>query len=176
MNSTAVLLSLILTCCISSNKKEMQAQQPARNHVINCTDSGCTGTYNGPEFVNHSDVAHQFSNHMSRAVGNKLKELYDEKKYSKVNLSKITMSTTDMNHLGNVVYTLTIPFVNTADSCAAFTAFDHRGGWGHKLKKQRVLEVFKSKNKIEFVELNTPEGLQEFWIQWRHESKQALCK
>ena len=47
------------------------------DNQIECSENGCEGTYDGPEFINGSDVAHQFSNKMTERVGDKLKELYD---------------------------------------------------------------------------------------------------
>ena len=173
--NTLLILVTSLTYLMCSSSGNSAAYQPVKNHEITCSEEGCQGTYSGPEFTNLSDVAHQFSNHMAREVGIQLKELYDLGKYSKVNLSKIIMTTDGMNQLDTVTYTLNIPFIRTTDSCTAFTAFDHRGGWGHQLKKEKVLEIFKSKGELDWIELNTPEGLQEFWLQWKHESKQKHC-
>ena len=36
---------------------------------IECNDDGCFGSYYGKEFIDGSDVAHQFSNTMSAKVG-----------------------------------------------------------------------------------------------------------
>ncbi len=88
------------------------------------------GTYTGPEFINGSDVAHQFSNKMSAAVGDKLKELYKNELYGKVDFSNIQMSTEGMG-TGHVVYSLSIPFVTVKEACDAYTSFDHVGGWNH---------------------------------------------
>lgn len=148
----------------------------AQNNKINCSDTGCKGVYSGPEFVNGSDVAHQFSNHMSAKVGDKLKALYANGKYVKVDLEKIIMTTKGMDNRGNVVYVLEVPFIQVLDSCDAFTAFDHRGGWGHKITKLSVENTFKNKSNLTIAEINTPEGLQEFWIQWRHRDWQMNCK
>ncbi|MDC3337327.1 hypothetical protein OAW23_05615 [Flavobacteriales bacterium] len=173
---TLFILITSLTYSMCSSSGNASAYLAAEHHQITCSEKGCKGTYSGPEFTNQSDVAHQFSNHMAREVGNQLKELYDLGTYSKVNLSEIIMTTDEMNHLDDVTYTLNIPFIRTDDSCAAYTAFDHRGGWGHRLKKEHVLNIFKSKSKLEWIELNTPEGLQEYWLQWKHQSKQAHCQ
>ncbi len=147
----------------------------AQNKEITCSDNGCRGVYRGPEFINGSDVAHQFSNHMSAKVGDQLKALYRKKKYVKVDLDNLTMTTKGMDNRGSVVYTLEVPFVQVSDSCKAFTAFDHRGGWGHKITLSSVEHIFKEKNNLAIKEISTPEGLQEFWVQWRHERWQPLC-
>jgi len=97
---------------------------------IICTDHSCEGTYRGPEFINGSDVAHQFSNKMSAKVGDQLKLLYKEGIFSKVDFQNIKMSTKGMGS-GNVTYILTIPFKTVEKPCQAYTSFDHVGGWNH---------------------------------------------
>jgi hypothetical protein len=166
------IIILIFTGCIlfgCASRSDCQ-------ETIVCTDSVCKGVYEGPEFIGSSDVAHQFSNHMSKSVGDKLKELYKDRKYSKVDLLNIKMTTKDMNQIGNVIYTLEIPFIPVKDSCDAFTSFDHRGGWGHKRDSLDVVREFRNVDNLKIIELSTPEGLQEFWAQWRHKSYQIKCK
>ena len=150
-------------------------------YEITCMETGCSGTYTGPEFdrtkpINKQDIAHQFSNHMAKRVGDELKTLYKQKIYVKVDLSKIKMTTQDMNHIGNVVYTLEIPFISVKKPCDAFTAFDHRGGWGHNILESAVRNVFRNKENLQLIEKNTPEGLQEFWVQYQHKDYQSGCK
>ncbi|MBU3010888.1 hypothetical protein KO506_05710 [Polaribacter vadi] len=147
---------------------------------INCSDKGCQGEYIGPEFINGSDIAHQFSNKMSAKVGTKLKELYIEKDYRKVDFSKIEMNTIGMGS-GNVIYKLSIPFVLVKEKCDAFTSFDHVGGWNHSpslLKRKKELKnVLMTGHKLHISELKqTPEGLQEYWIQWKNKYTQSDCK
>ena len=116
---------------------------------------------------------------MSKEVGDYLKKLYKKQKYSKVDFDNIEMSTEGMGS-GNVVFKLAIPFVQVADSCEAYTSFDHVGGWRHTpaLEKRKgelsnllieddVLAISKLKK--------TKEGLEEYWIQWRHRSYQTKC-
>jgi hypothetical protein len=56
------------------------------------------------------------------------------------------------------------------------TSFDHSGGWGHapELAKRKA-QLLNSpsrivKNNKLWISplLSTPEGLQEYWIQWQH--------
>lgn len=166
-------ITLILMIGFSSF---LATSQTDKNYTITCTGNGCKGTYNGPEFTNGADVAHQFSNHMSNKVGKQLKALYDKGIYVQVNLANIKMTTKNMDNRGNVIYSLDIPFVKVNTACDAFTAFDHRGGWGHQIKKESVVTHFKNQDNLKMIELTTSEGLQEFWIQWRHKTKQAHCK
>ena len=169
--STFLLVILAQLSCSNTNLVDTETDPLNQDNPITCTDSGCLGTYYGPEFKNGSDVAHQFSNKMSSVVGNKLKELYSKKKYSKVNLSKIEMSTIDMNHRENVNYKLHIPFISVQDSCQAYTFFDHRGGWGHTPKQEKVLAELKNVRDLEYVFTSTPEGLTEYWLQWKSKTQ-----
>ena len=147
---------------------------------ITCTEKGCSGTYVGSEFINGSDIAHQFSNTMSGKVGDKLKELYKEGNYSKVDFTNIKMSTRGMGS-GNVVYTLSIPFIKVQQKCDAYTSFDHVGGWNHSpalsARKKQLNQALIEGEKLDISSLKTtPEGLQEYWIQWKNKVVQALCK
>ena len=173
----ALFLVLASSTCIS-NKKSPTFQTETTNEII-CTDLSCTGKYIGREFVNGSDIAHQFSNKMSKAVGDKLKELYHTEKFSKVDFENIQMSTKGMGS-GNVTYELTIPFIRVTNKCAAFTSFDHSGGWNHypaiKKRKDRLSKVLLPGDSLDISPLKTTsEGLQEFWIQWRNKDVQADC-
>ena len=146
---------------------------------ISCTDQGCIGTYVGPEFLNGLDVAHQFSNTMSAAVGDKLKELFDNILYSKVDFEGIKMTTTGMGS-GNVKYHLDIPFIQVSERCDAYTSFDHCGGWNHTpaiaSRKKQLSSALLKGEQLDISELKTtPEGLEEYWIQWKNRSKQKEC-
>jgi hypothetical protein len=150
-----------------------------------CNENGCTGVYKGVEFVDEeymvklnltgTDIAHNYSNVMCKYVGNKLKELYNQGLYSKVDLKRIRMSTKGMGDGDRYVeYRVIIPFVRVKTKGQAMTAFDHSGGWGHKPdieeRKRQLLKGGIVKGKRLYVSplKKTPEGLQEYWIQWRH--------
>ena len=55
---------------------------------------------------------------MSAKVGDKLKDLFSEGKYSKVDFEKIEMTTKGMGS-GNVIYYLKIPFARVNSKCEA---------------------------------------------------------
>ncbi|WP_124979164.1 hypothetical protein [Nonlabens xiamenensis] len=146
---------------------------------VSCTDFGCLGKYSGPEFVNGSDIAHQLSNTISKEVGQQLKALFHQGKYRKVDFSSIQMSTQGMGS-GTVVYQLKIPFVAVPTACDAFTSFDHVGGWNHtpalNQRKQQLNDVTLPGEQLYVSKLKrTPEGLQEYWIQWRNSQVQNKC-
>ena len=172
----SLMIFSIFNCNNSNSKIDNRGVQ---KDIITCNDGGCNGIYEGPEFENGSDVAHQFSNLMSEKVGEKLKELYQEKSFSRVNFDKIEMSTIGMKS-DNVRYELSIPFVKVENKCDAFTSFDHVGGWNHtpalEERKNQLKKLLKDGQKLKISELKTtPEGLQEYWIQWKNKDLQENC-
>ena len=160
-----------------------------------CSNTGCKGTYTGPEFETGNDIAHDYSNVITKAVAAKLKELYKSGDYVKVNFDGIKLSTKGMG-TGNVVYKVEIPFESVNNKCDARTGFAHVGGWGHPGAgvNKRKDELFNDSTKdstgksvrtnpvvgtINDMEsskkTSTPEGLIEYWIQWKHSSLQSDC-
>jgi hypothetical protein len=174
-----LILVLGVYCFGCTNSIDNSETQNDTVTPIECTEKGCQGSYAGPEFVNGSDVAHQFSNEMSGKVGDKLKSLYKKGTYSKVDFSKIEMSTKGMGS-GKVVYKLSIPFQRVDQKCDAFTSFDHSGGWNHSpaisARKKHLQKALLKGEKLDVSPLKTtPEGLQEYWIQWKNKTVQASC-
>lgn len=170
---------ICLTCQIGLGKTDPKRGVQQKKQVT-CSAEGCRGTYEGLEFINGSDVAHQFSNTMSSYVGDKLKELYANKNYKKVNFSLIEMTTQGMGS-GKVTYKLHIPFVSVNSKCEAYTSFDHVGGWNHKpaleRRKKELKEVTMKGHDLDISDLKqTPEGLQEYWIQWKNKKTQVACE
>ncbi|SRX75930.1 hypothetical protein [Aequorivita antarctica] len=173
---TILSIALWLACKNSTENKTISSQ---KNNQITCTDITCQETYTGPEFTNGSDVAHQFSNKMSEKVGEQLKQLYNEEKYSKVDFQNIKMSTKGMGS-GMVEYSLYIPFKSVEEPCKAYTSFDHVGGWNHTpalaSRKAQLTTLLLEGESLEISELKTtPEGLQEYWIQWKSKELQSDC-
>ena len=173
MKQINLLIISLLILLFFSNSKVI-------NEKIECSDNGCYGQYEGAEFINRADIAHQFSNKMSAKVGDKLKELFLKGEYSKVDFDKIVMTTKGMG-TGNVVYYLNIPFKRVNSKCEAFTSFDHVGGWNHapelELRKNNLKKALIPNHELNISELKTtPEGLQEYWIQWKNKEIQSICK
>ena len=176
--TTLLIISLCFINC--NNPKKDLATTTTKDNAIKCTTKACQGTYKGKEFINGEDIAHQFSNTMSAAVGGQLKELYNSGNYSKVNFSKIKMSTEGMGS-GNVTYTLCIPFMAVTNKCEAYTSFDHVGGWNHtpalSQRKAQLSGLLLPGETLDISDLKTTaEGLQEYWIQWKHKVVQAACE
>jgi hypothetical protein len=124
MSKPFIIFLFISLFCFSCGVQVKQSE-------IVCTDNACDGIYVGPEFINSSDIAHQFSNKMSARVGDKLKELYKSAKYSKVDFTKIQIST-EGKGTGKVTYKINIPYVSVSEKCQAYTSFDYVGGWNHE--------------------------------------------
>lgn len=162
-------LIVLLSSCEQKTTPAVENTKPTKPQPIQCSDNGCSGTYIGPEFINRSDIAHQFSNSMSGAVGDKLKELYKSEKYSQVDFENIVMTTEGMGS-GNVTYYLSIPFKKVSSKCEAYTSFDHVGGWNHtpalsqRIKQLNTLLLENDQLYISDLK-KTPEGLEEYWIQ-----------
>lgn len=168
----SLLVCSSIFACVPSNQSDQGIE-------IVCSSSACEGQYEGPEFVNGDDIAHQFSNRMSAAVGDQLKELYASQVYVKVDFDKIEMTTEGMGS-GTVIYSLKIPFTPVPDSCDAYTSFDHVGGWNHspalEARKQQLAKALMPGESLDISELKTtPEGLQEYWIQWKNKEVQKNC-
>ena len=150
------------------------------NNTIECSNNECFGQYEGAEFLNGSDIAHQFSNKMSAEVGDKLKELFMLGVYSKVDFDNIIMTTKGMGS-GNVIYYLKIPFKRVDTKCEAYTSFDHVGGWNHTpalgARVKQLENALIENQKLDISDLKTTsQGLQEHWIQWKNKVIQSMCK
>ena len=84
MRFTLIITTLLaLSGCKNPNPA---SNSPKIRNEIACNNNRCEGTYKGKEFINGSDIAHQFSNKMSAAVGDKLKQLYTEHKLSLIHI------------------------------------------------------------------------------------------
>jgi len=181
---------VILFSCINDKNKNNSNTQilVSISDPPVCSDKKCTGKYSGVEFNNQkekNDIAHQYSNILSKAVGDQLKKLYQEGNYSKVDFEHILMKTDGMGNGNNfVVYELEIPFIKVNNKCEAMTGFDHSGGWGHLPDLEgRKEDLLNGKTNIVLNKAldistlkTTPEGLQEYWIQWKHRDYQKKCE
>jgi len=150
---------------------------------IRISDAGLVGYFKGPEFNEDGDVGHQFSNTVARTVGQYLKEAYTHQRYLKVDFNKIKITTKGLDQKDNVHYTMNMPFVKVS-KCQAFTGIEHCGSWNDQpmvILNRRMTELtekLKSKYSIGKMEqkfIRTPEGLVEYWIQFKHKDYQQAC-
>jgi len=173
------MIIILLATALLSISNLASAELLIPEYQISCSETQCTGFYKGPEFIGGDDVAHQLSNKISQAVGDKLKELYKPGAYAKVDFSTIKMTTEGMGS-GTVEYTVIIPLVLVNTKCEAYTSFDHVGGWNHspalESRKKQLSKVLLSGEKLAISNLkSTPEGLQEYWFQWKNKVTQLEC-
>ena len=183
--STIAFSTLLLFSCTDNKEDKIKKQyrEIKKDLIIVCTDSFCSVNYSGPEFTIQKgeiiDTAHRMSNLISGEVGKKLKSLFDKKKYTKVDLKKIRMTSIDMNNLGSVKLEIFIPFKRVKNPCEARTGFDHSGGWDHDpeiaLRKQQLSAIAVCEELEISPLIKTPENFQEYWIQWKHKDFQANC-
>ena len=183
--STIAFSTLLLFSCTDNKEDKIKKQnrEIKKDLIIVCTDSFCSLNYSGPEFTIQKgeiiDTAHRMSNLISGEVGKKLKSLFDKKKYAKVDLKNIRMTSIDMDNLGSVKLEIFIPFKRVKNPCEASTSFDHSGGWDHGPeieKRKKELSGIAVCEKLEISPLiRTPENFQEYWIQWKHKDFQANC-
>jgi hypothetical protein len=185
MKHTLTIIAILLTCLGCKQSNTVSKEKKNNKTIIKCTDKGCEGVYIGAEFIEGKDkehpidLAHKLSNKICWAVGDKLKEFYKNKKYAKVDFSKIEMSTKGMG-TGKVVYKLYIPFVKVVDKCQACTTFEHSGGWNHtpelSKRKSDLNSLLLEGEKFDISDLKTTkEGLQEYWIQLKNKELQGCC-
>ena len=164
-----------------------------------CTDVGCKGTYDGPQFIKigkksngddvWNDIAHDYSNTMSNYVGIKLKELYNRGIYVKVDLKNIVMTAVSVKNDESsdpTKVTINIPFIRVKNKCDAYTSFDHAGGWGHLYinlnnRKTQLSSLLLPGETLDVSDLNQTNktdpttSLNEYWIQWKNKTTQSDC-
>ncbi|MFM7637833.1 MAG: hypothetical protein ACKO5W_08190 [Crocinitomicaceae bacterium] len=198
----SILIAVYSFSCSSSEEKESVQSSKAKETLDDYKDDTPTFvaevkteikenylffSYKGPEFAvvngQMNDTAHRLSNYAARITGDQLKKLFKEGKYSKVDLSRILMKTKGMDNKDSVHYTLKIPLIRVKSACAAFTSFDHSGGWNHSPDLKKRLEDLKKLgrttvhcNSLRVSKLYiTNENLQEYWIQWKNRQLQGNC-
>ena len=183
--STIAFSTLLLFSCTDNKEDKIKKQnrEIKKDLIIVCTDSFCSLNYSGPEFTIQKgeiiDTAHHMSNLISGEVEKKLKSLFDKKKYAKVDLKNIRMTSIDMDNLGSVKLEIFIPFKRVKNPCEASTSFDHSGGWDHdpeiEERKKKLLGIAVCEELEISPLIRTPENFQEYWIQWKHKEFQANC-
>jgi len=156
---------------------------------INISSNGVSGTYIGPS-QNPNDNTHRFINTITTIVGDELKKLYNKGQWTIVDLDGIKLETIIDKTLGNridnntgqVEFKVDIPFIQVNNACDAYTSFDRRGGWGHgegyKLDhlKDEVGHLPTKGTSLDISDMKkTPEGLVEYFAQWKNPNYQSHC-
>ena len=165
-----------------SKKQETTIDTPPQYFHFKIDSKGFNGSFKGPEFDERGDVAHQFSNAIANEVGQFLKTSFLKKTYLKIDLAAIKISTKGLDQEDSVEYTVKMPF-KRVERCAAFTGVEHCGSWNYEPKLflnkryKNQIDLLKkiSIGNMEFEFYETPEGFQEYWIQFHHKDYQANC-
>jgi len=157
--------------------------------TINISSNGVRGIYIGPS-QNPNDTTHRFINTIATIVGDELKKLYKKGQWTIVDLDGIKLETIIDKTLGNridkntgqVEFKVDIPFIQVNNACDAYTSFDRRGGWGHgegyKLDhlKDEVGHLPTKGTSLDISDMKkTPEGLVEYFAQWKNPNYQSHC-
>ncbi|MFM7567205.1 MAG: hypothetical protein ACKO8O_00710 [Betaproteobacteria bacterium] len=191
--STLLMIGLFWQCTPSKtpskpkNNEENNVQSdvkpmPIYDSIV-LSDHGFKGYYQGPEFNEQGDIAHQFSNKAAKQIGNYLKEAYQNKTYLKIDFKHTKVITKGLDQEDSVYYLLEIPF-QPAGPCSAHTGIEHCGSWNYqpklfldqRLKKQKQSLTNISVGKMECRFFTSNEGFQEYWIAFHHKDYQNGCK
>ena len=179
-------LFISITSCFSRNvTKNSFIKYLSNNETINTTSissKGFYGKYMGVEFNQNGDVAHQFSNKVTKIIGKYLKESYSRGEYLKIDLKNTKIKTTDLDLKGNVKFIIYMPFIKV-NKCDAFTGLIHCGTWVNQksvildnrietqLRKLKSISIGKPDQGY----FKTPEGYKEYWVQFKHKKYQTNC-
>jgi len=156
---------------------------PPKYDTLEISVHGFKGTFQGPEFNEAGDIAHQFSNKAAKLIGDFLKECYLKKTYLRIHFPQLKVVTKGLDQQDSVYYSLEIPF-KQATACSAHTGIEHCGSWNYQPKlwlNQRLKQQKKALSKIsigrmECAFFESSEGFQEYWIAFHHKNYQAGCQ
>jgi hypothetical protein len=191
--STVLILGLFWQC--TPPKSSKKTKNEAKNTLqtdrkstpiydsIALSDQGFKGYYQGPEFNEQGDIAHQFSNKAAKQIGDYLKVAYGKKTYLKIDFKRIKIVTRGLDQEDSVYYLIEIPF-QSAGQCTAHTGIEHCGSWNYqpklflnqRLKKQKQSLTKISVGKMDCHFFTSSEGFQEYWIAFHHKDYQNGCK
>jgi len=162
--------------------KNITEQAAPKNDSIVLNENGFKGYYEGPEFNEQGDIAHQFSNKAAQLIGAFMKSSYAKKVYLKADFSRTKIQTLGLDNEGEVQYSIEMPFERVS-ACEAYTGIEHCGSWsGQKnaVLNQRFRELQSSLTtisvgKMDYRYFETPEEFKEYWIQFKHHKHQVAC-
>lgn len=177
------MIPLLISC--QQDKCEKKTETVTINEILTCpysiflTDSLAVGVYEGPEFINGQDIAHQLSNAMANEIGAFLKQSFQQKKYLKIDFKNSKVLTETPYVLGefpdsSVRYSIVFPLIQVASANQSFTGIEHRGSWIGKITekdfkqwRKRMRESLVN-GKDEWHLFKTKEGFAEYWLQFQH--------
>ena len=138
-----VVITSITSCGLKNSDKTITVKDKVNliesytvKDNINTTtisDKGFSGKYVGLEFDKNGDVAHQFSNKVTKIIGKYLKESYSRGVFLKIDFKNTKIKTTGLNLKGYVEFVIEMPFIQVSKR-NAFTGLVHCGTWVNHLR------------------------------------------
>ena len=182
------VLGIGLNSC-QAKKNKQKSSQPKKeikqvkypNDSIRITKDTFFANYEGAEFNQDGDIAHQLSNRVADTLGKYLKAAFTKGDYLALDFDHTKITTEGLDLKGSVNYCIQFPFLHT-NKRDAFTGIEHCGSWDnesdyslYKKLQERLVNLQKmSIGSIKTKQFTTPEKFKEYWIQFKHKEYQHL--
>ncbi len=182
------VLGIGLNSC-QTKKKKLKSFQPKKeikqvkypNDSIRITKDTFFANYEGAEFNQDGDIAHQLSNRVADTLGKYLKAAFTKGDYLALDFDHTKITTEGLDLKGSVKYCIQFPFLHT-NKRDAFTGIEHCGSWDNesnyslnKKLQERLINLQKmSIGSIKTKQFTTAEKFKEYWIQFKHKEYQHL--
>lgn len=182
------VLGIGLNSC-QAKKNKQKSSQPKKeikqvkypNDSIRITKDTFFANYEGAEFNQDGDIAHQLSNRVADTLGKYLKAAFTKGDYLALDFDHTKITTEGLDLKGSVNYCIQFPFLHT-NKRDAFTGIEHCGSWDnesdyslYKKLQERLVNLQKmSIGSIKTKQFTTVEKFKEYWIQFKHKEYQHL--
>lgn len=182
------VLGIGLNSC-QAKKNKQKSSQPKKeikqvkypNDSIRITKDTFFANYEGAEFNQDGDIAHQLSNRVADTLGKYLKAAFTKGDYLALDFDHTKITTEGLDLKGSVNYCIQFPFLHT-NKRDAFTGIEHCGSWDnesdyslYKKLQERLINLQKmSIGSIKTKQFTTVEKFKEYWIQFKHKEYQHL--
>ena len=182
------VLGIGLNSC-QAKKNKQKSSQPKKeikqvkypNDSIRITKDTFFANYEGAEFNQDGDIAHQLSNRVADTLGKYLKAAFTKGDYLALDFDHTKITTEGLDLKGSVKYCIQFPFLHT-NKRDAFTGIEHCGSWDnesnyslYKKLQERLINLQKmSIGSIKTKQFTTVEKFKEYWIQFKHKEYQHL--
>ena len=182
------VLGIGLNSC-QAKKNKQKSSQPKKeikqvkypNDSIRITKDTFFANYEGAEFNQDGDIAHQLSNRVADTLGKYLKAAFTKGDYLALDFDHTKITTEGLDLKGSVKYCIQFPFLHT-NKRDAYTGIEHCGSWDnesdyslYKKLQERLVNLQKmSIGSIKTKQFTTPEKFKEYWIQFKHKEYQHL--
>jgi hypothetical protein len=160
-------------------KEKVMEQVKYPNDSIRITKDFFIANYEGAEFNQDGDIAHQLSNRVADTLGKYLKASFTKGNYLALDFDNTKITTEGLDLKGSVKYCIQFPFLHT-NKRDAFTGIEHCGSWDNesdyslnKKLQERLINLRKmSIGSIKTRRFTTAEKFKEYWIQFKHKEYQ----